>query len=91
MKRPVVFENDHSHVAFTIYSKDMTTTMMEQIPTMTFTELLGTIGGLLGLWLGASMLSLLEFFELLINLFLLCCSLVKLLWRKRRSKDEESQ
>ena len=84
-------EMNHSHVSFSIYSKDLTTTTMQQIPSMTFVDLLGMIGGLLGLWLGASMLSLLEFFELLTNLSLLSCSLVKSQWRKKRGKDAEQQ
>ena len=46
-----------------ISNEDLITTTMEQLPVTTFAEVLGTVGGLLGLWLGASMLTLLEFME----------------------------
>ena len=40
----------------------------EELPAMTFEQLIGSLGGLLGLWLGASILTIVEVCELVINL-----------------------
>ena len=69
--------NPYNYIRIQIYNKDMITTRIEQVPATTFVEVVGTVGGLLGLWLGASMLSILEFCELLANLSALSCSSVK--------------
>ena len=51
-----------------VYSETLERKIMEQVPSMTFDQLLGSVGGLLGLWLGASMLTILEVLELVANL-----------------------
>ena len=63
--------NPYDYLQVQIYSKDLMTSTIEQLPATTFVEVLGTVGGLLGLWLGASMLSVLEFCELMANLSIL--------------------
>ena len=73
-----------------IYNKDLSTTAVEQLPATTFVEVVGTVGGLLGLWLGASMLSILEFCELLANLSVVSCSSLKRgIGCKARVKDAD--
>ena len=50
-----------------IYGRKFEKKVVEQVKAMTLDQLLGNIGGLLGLWLGASMLTILEVFELFVD------------------------
>jgi hypothetical protein len=44
----------------------MTTTIIEEIPELSFPTLLGSLGGQLGLLLGMSFLSFIELFEMMV-------------------------
>ena len=79
--------NPFKYAKVMLFSDDLTTTTIRQLPAATFEGLLGTVGGLLGLWLGASMLSMLEFCELIANLTFLSCSKIKRSWARPKVKD----
>ena len=52
----------------TVRSKYLEEKNISSVPVMTFEQLVGNVGGLFGLWLGASLLSLMEICELLTNI-----------------------
>lgn len=54
-------------VYLSVFFDDIATTYTEEIPAITGTTLLGTIGGNLGLFIGASLLTFVEIIELLIE------------------------
>ena len=60
---------DKDVVRLEIYNKRLETTTIEQVPAVTWEQVMGNAGGLFGLWLGASMLTFLEFFEFIANIF----------------------
>ncbi|XP_068694066.1 degenerin-like protein unc-105 [Montipora foliosa] len=51
-----------------IYYDSMTVTHLKQTPAMTWTTLLGDVGGQLGLFIGCSLITLVEFFGLFLRL-----------------------
>ena len=59
---------DKDVVRLEIYNKRLETTTIEQVPAVTWEQVMGNAGGLFGLWLGASMLTFLEFFEFIANI-----------------------
>ena len=65
-----------------VYGKKFEKKIVEQVKSMTFDQLLGNVGGLLGLWLGASMLTILEILELLADLLFCSCS-----WLSPKKRD----
>ena len=69
-----------------ILSQDLITTTIEQTPEMSVPDLLGNIGGLLGLYLGASMLSVFEFFEFVMQLPITVIRDVKAKILRRKAK-----
>ena len=50
-----------------IYNKALETTGLTNMPAVTWEQAIGNAGGLVGLWLGASMLTILELLEFLVN------------------------
>ena len=64
-----------------IYNKRLETTKIEQVVAVTFEQVVGNAGGLLGLWLGASMLTIMEFLEFFSNI--VCCFWLKMLTCRR--------
>ena len=50
-----------------IYNKRLETTRIEQVPAVSFEQAVGNAGGLFGLWLGASMLTILEVCEFMVH------------------------
>ena len=70
-----------------VFNRRLETTSILQVPATTFSELISYIGGLLGLWLGASALSLLEVGELLVDVG---ARLVGWAWAKRRVPKSNS-
>ena len=55
----------------------------EELPAMTFEQLIGSLGGLLGLWLGASILTIVEICELVSNLIHYLCTLLTIRLKTR--------
>ena len=51
-----------------IFNVDFETTIVQQLPATGPEEVLGTVGGLLGLMIGASVLSVLEMVEMMMRL-----------------------
>ena len=62
-------------IVLKVFNVRLKTTTIMKVPATTFEQAIGFIGGLLGLWLGASMLTLFEVFEFVINI---------VAWVKRR-------
>ncbi|RNA14819.1 acid-sensing ion channel 1-like [Brachionus plicatilis] len=60
-----------STLALNIYYNDIGYTVINEIPSKTFEQFVGEIGGLMGLCLGASFLSFVELIELLVQLLFL--------------------
>lgn len=54
-------------VYLSVFYDDIATTYTEEVPAITGTSVLGTIGGNLGLFIGASLLTIVEILELLIE------------------------
>ena len=63
-----------------VYNKNLETKSVTQMVAVTFEQIVANAGGLIGLWLGASMLTVLEILELLVNL---CHFSLKWLWTKK--------
>ncbi|CAB4004599.1 acid-sensing ion channel 1 isoform X2, partial [Paramuricea clavata] len=57
-------------LAIDIFYEDLNYNIIKQVPAYSLPNLLGEIGGLMGLFLGASILTLLEFFDLVILIIL---------------------
>ena len=68
----------HKHfLRLTVYANSKTVTVKEQIPMYTFIDLMSQIGGCLGLWVGISIITIVEFFDLGMNLFQIFCRKAK--------------
>ncbi|XP_013096351.2 acid-sensing ion channel 1-like [Biomphalaria glabrata] len=67
----------NSLIEITIYYEELLTLMEEHVPKYLLPDLLGAIGGQIGLFTGASILTLLEFLELV---YLLVCVLVSFVY-----------
>lgn len=66
-------------------------TLVEKVPKIPFESLIGTLGGTLGCFIGASLLSLVDLFQLVLDVIMLVCrSMAKRMARKmtavKRSK-----
>lgn len=61
------------YVRLNVYYETLTSTITEQIPAMNLIELLGNIGGQLGLFLGASLITVLEILCFLVSFILKNC------------------
>ena len=70
---------------FKAYYKDLNYLLISQEEKMTLVDLIATIGGLFGLFLGASFLSFIEIFELLFEAFYLIFAGF-IINRKKKSK-----
>ena len=57
----------------TVYANSKTVTIKQEIPMYTLINLLSQIGGCLGLWLGISIITIIEFFDLGFHLFHILC------------------
>ena len=60
--------DDESTIIVRVSHKRLEKKLVADVPAMTKSELLANVGGLLGLWLGASLLTLVEILELLGNM-----------------------
>lgn len=60
---------------FKFYLADLSTLEITQIPKMTTYDLISNVGGTLGLFVGISFLSFVEFFQLIFEIFLIMCSI----------------
>lgn len=68
-KNLTTFENiKQSVVKINIYFSDISYTSIKEVPAKTFEQLIGDLGGILGLCLGASLLSFIEIVELVAQL-----------------------
>ena len=67
----------NSFARVNIYFKDVTVTRKIQTPSYGLMDLLADIGGVLGLWVGVSIITIFEFLALLSELVLLPCNLPK--------------
>ena len=67
----------NSFARVNIYFKDVTLTSKIQRPSYGLMDLLADIGGVLGLWVGVSIITIFEFLALLSELVLLPCNLPK--------------
>ena len=68
----------HKHfLRLTVYANSKTVTVKEQIPMYTFIDLMSQIGGCLGLWVGISIITIVEFFDLGMNFFQIFCRKAK--------------
>lgn len=65
-----------------IYYDELKYTEMTNLPAMLLPDLIANIGGLMGLFVGISLLSFIEFFELIINFFIIY-------YRKRQKRKIE--
>ena len=63
-----------------VYNKNLETKSVTQMKAVTFEQVVANAGGLVGLWLGASMLTVLELLELFTNL---CHFSLKWFWTKK--------
>ena len=68
-----------------IYNRRLETTRIEQKQAVTLEQAVGNAGGLLGLWLGASMMTVLEICELLANI----CSCIW--WDKEETQSSTTE
>ncbi len=72
MENNYVLERNHwiskSFFHVNIYFRDLTVYQQEQVPAVSFPDLCSAIGGLLGLWAGVSVITIIEIFSLAANL-----------------------
>ena len=76
--------SDNSTATISIYYEEFVSTERKQIPKMTVLDLFSSVGGFLGLVLGASLLSFLEIAELVFWMVIIC---LKHLLRKLSMKN----
>ncbi len=67
-----------------VYFEDTTIFLQKQCPAYRWNDLLADIGGVLGLWVGVSVVTIFEFLVLVSELVLLPCR------RNRTTKDKQS-
>ena len=72
-----MYSNIDDEIRLSIYNLRLETTRIEEVAAVTFEQMVGNAGGLLGLWLGASMLTLLEICEFLSNVIFCCLNSIK--------------
>ncbi|KAF6035923.1 hypothetical protein EB796_005763 [Bugula neritina] len=84
--------SDHSikneFVDINIYFDSLEHHVFTERAAMTFEDLVGSIGGHLGLWIGMSVISFLEIFELIAGLFSVCG---KFVYKKKKDKTIEKK
>ncbi|KAF6036229.1 SCNN1D [Bugula neritina] len=73
-------------VKLEIYFDNLNFYRYKERPSMTFEDLIGNIGGHLGLWIGMSVISFVEVFELIVSLFAVCA---KALSASKQNKVEQ--
>lgn len=61
-----------SILAVNIFYEDISYTEIHEIPVKSFSQLVSDIGGILGLYVGCSLLSLVEILELIMEIFMIC-------------------
>jgi len=61
-------------LSFYVFYEDLKFTQITQIAKTTSTDLVSKVGGTLGLFLGLSLLSFIEIFELLLEILFLSCT-----------------
>lgn len=71
----------YSIAYFVFRYKDLSTLEITQIPKMTTYDLISNVGGTLGLFVGISFLSFVEFFQLIFEIFLIMCSFKLRAWK----------
>ena len=75
-----------SVVRVVIFFEHLSNQLIEEIPTMTFVNVISNFGGMLGLFMGMSYLSFLEIFEIIYELIL-----IVLINRKKSKKMNRSK
>lgn len=60
-----------------IYYADLSTDFVVEVPAVTFDTLMGNVGGYMGLFVGMSLLSMVELVEITINILLIWCRMRK--------------
>ena len=65
-------QQEESPMEFSLFIKneELSSKNIIELPAMTFEQLVGNVGGVLGLWLGASFLTLVEVIEFFTNVFI---------------------
>lgn len=66
-----LINDQNNFVGINVFYNDLSYTYISQMPKMELSEYISNIGGILGLFIGISFLSLVEFLELFIELFLI--------------------
>ena len=61
------------YLRLNVYAKSNIVSVKEQVPMYTLTDLLCKIGGCLGLWVGMSVITILEIFDLVLNVLVRIC------------------
>ncbi|KAM8972026.1 epithelial sodium channel subunit gamma-like [Pelodytes ibericus] len=70
-------------VKVVVYYQQLNYELIEEVPSMQLVDLFSSIGGLVGLWIGVSVCTVAEFFELILNL-------LTFVVRQIPKRDEES-
>ena len=60
-------------VRLNVYANSHIVSVKKQVPTYTLTDLLCQIGGCLGLWVGMSVITIVEVFDLIVNVLMSIC------------------
>ncbi|CAH2277308.1 amiloride-sensitive sodium channel subunit gamma-like [Pelobates cultripes] len=78
----ILFPRDNV-VKVVVYYQQLNYELIEEVPSMQLVDLFSSIGGLVGLWIGVSVCTVAEFFELILNL-------LTFFIRQIPKRDEES-